>query len=114
VRGYDILTLNWANFGLNPNGTCCISFDLAPHGFSNFIYSTNDAKTWYDALQVTFERPYRRLTEEEVGWGFGIAYTYSSRALEGVDNLGDLFAFPNTANIPEHPSNDEKHRLVAN
>ncbi len=114
VRGVDQLTLNWANFGLNPDGTCCISFDLAPHGFSNFIYSTNDAKTWYDALQIQIDRPYRRMSEDEIGWGFGVAYTYAERSLEGVDALGDLFAFPNTANIPKHPANDEKHRLVTN
>ncbi|HEV8148708.1 MAG TPA: TonB-dependent receptor, partial [Gemmatimonadales bacterium] len=114
VRGVDQLTLNWAQFGLNPDGSCCTSFDLGPHGFSNFIYSANDAKTWYDALQVQLDRPYRRATEKKVGWGAGLAYTYAVRSLQGVDNLGDLFAFPNATNIPKHPSNDEKHRIVAN
>ncbi len=61
-RGLDQVTLNWANFGLNPNGTCCTSFDLGPHGFSNFIYSTNDGKTWYDALLLQIDRPYQRRT----------------------------------------------------
>jgi len=113
VYGTDQLTLNWANFGLNPNGSCCTSFNLGAHGFSNFIYSTNDAKTWYEALQVAVDRPYRR-SSENFGWGAGLAYTYSTRFLEGVDNLGDLFAFPNTFNIPKHPSNDEQVRMVAN
>jgi hypothetical protein len=36
------------------------------------------------------------------------------RSLEGVDAINDVFAFPNTVNIPKHPSNDEKHRVVAN
>jgi hypothetical protein len=114
VRGVDQLTLNWANFGLNPDGSCCTSFDLAPHGFSNFIYSTNDARTWYDALQVQFDRPYRAANDGGISWGAGLAVTYAVRSLEGVDNLGDLFAFPNTVNIPKHPSNDEKVRVVAN
>jgi outer membrane receptor protein involved in Fe transport len=113
VYGTDQLTLNWANFGLNPNGTCCTSFNLGAHGFSNFIYSTNDAKTWYEALQLTVDRPYRR-SSANFGWGAGLAYTYATRFLEGVDNLGDLFAFPNTFNIPKHPSNDEQVRMVAN
>jgi outer membrane receptor protein involved in Fe transport len=114
VRGKDYLTLNWANFGLNANGTCCTSFDVGAHGFSNFIYSTNDAKTWYDALQLQADRPYQRRDSSSIGWAAGLAYTYAVRSLEGVDALGDLFAFPNTLNIPKHPANDEKHRLVAN
>ena len=114
VRAKDLLTMNWARFGLNPNGSCCTSFDLAPHGFSDFIYSTNDAKTWYDALHVQLERPYQRPEENRIGWGAGILYSYTTRSLAGVDNLGELFAFPNTKNIPKHPSNDEKNRVVAN
>lgn len=113
IRGLDQLTLNWANFGLNPDGSCCTSFDLGPHGFSNFIYSTNDARTWYDALQVQFDRPYRP-SGNGINWGAGLAVTYAVRSLEGVDNLGELFAFPNTLNIPKHPSNDEKVRVVGN
>jgi hypothetical protein len=122
VRGLDQLTLNWANFGLNPNGTCCTSFDISQHGFSNFIYSTNDGKTWYDALQIQIDRPYQRLSRQDVGWGFGLAYTYANRSVQGMDNLGDLFEFPNALGIPKHPSSagnnalsgDEKHRLVVN
>ena len=114
VRGEDQLTLNWANFGLNPNGSCCTNFNIGAHGFSNFIYSTNDAKTWYDALQMQLDRPYSRGSLQEFGWGGGLAYTYAKREVQGVDNLGDLFAFPNTRNIPRHPTNDEKHRVVAN
>jgi hypothetical protein len=112
-RGVDQFVLNWANFGLNPNGKCCSSFNLGAHGFSNFIYSTNDVKTWYDALQLQLDRPYRR-SNPRFGWGAGIAATIAWRSLQGVDNLGDLFAFPNTDGIKKHPSNDEKARIVAN
>jgi outer membrane receptor protein involved in Fe transport len=114
VRGVDQLVLNWANFGLNPNGSCCTSFDISQHGFQNIIYSTNTPKTWYDALQIQIDRPYRQGAPHRIGWGAGLAYTYAVRSLEGTDNLGDEFAFPNTANIPKHPSNDEKSRIVAN
>jgi carboxypeptidase family protein/TonB-dependent receptor-like protein len=113
VRGVDQLALNWAQFALKPDGSCCVSFNLAAHGFSNFIYSTNDAKTWYDALQVTVDRSYRRSTEN-FGWGAGLALTYATRSVQGQDNLGDLFDFPNTIGIPKHPANDEKTRVVAN
>jgi hypothetical protein len=122
VRGLDQLTMNWANFGLNPNGSCCTSFPIDQHGFSNFIYSTNEGKTWYDALQLQIDRPYARATTESIGWGAGLAYTYAQRSVQGMDNLGDLFEFPNALGIPKHPSSagnnalsgDEKHRLVVN
>lgn len=114
VRGKNQLVLNWANFGLNPNGTCCASFNIGAHGFANFIYSSNDVKTWYDALQFALDRPYRRTSAKGIGWGAGINYTYSVRQLQGTDALGDEFAFPNTLGIPKHPANDEKHRIVAN
>jgi carboxypeptidase family protein/TonB-dependent receptor-like protein len=122
VRGFDQLTLNWANFSTQPNGTCCVSFDVSQHGFSNFIYSTNEGKTWYDALELQIDRPYRRVTSRSIGWGVGLAYTYANRSAFGMDNLGDLFEFPNARSIPKHPttagnnalSGDEKHRVVAN
>ena len=127
VRGIDQLTLNWANFAMRPNGTCCIGFDpgdfhLDQHGFSNFIYSTNEGKTWYDALTLQIDRPYRRDNSRSIGWGFGLAYTYANRKAQGMDALGDLFEFPNAQAIPKHPttaqnnamSGDEKNRIVAN
>ena len=114
VKGEDQMVLNWANFGLNAQGRCCTSFDLGPYGFSNFIFSTNDKKTWYNAIQVQVDRPYRRPDLNAIGWGVGLAYTYATRELQGVDGLGDDFAFPASRFIPKHPSNDEKHRVVAN
>ena len=114
VRSKDQMTLNWANFGLRPDGRCCVDFPLNQHGFSNFIYSANSARTWYDALQLQVDRAYRRESENDFAWGAGLAYTYATRSLSGIDNAGDVFAFPNSASIPKHPSNDEKHRIVAN
>lgn len=114
VKGVDQMVLNWANIGLNDQGRCCRDFNLGPHGFSNFIYSTNDKKTWYDALQVQVDRPYQRASNTSIGWGVGLAYTYANRSVQGVDGLNDDFAFPNSKSIPKHPSNDEKQRVVAN
>ena len=114
VKSEDQMTLNWANIGLNSSGRCCVSFDLGAHGFSNFIYSSNDKKTWYNAIQVQLDRPYRRPDPARIGWGAGLGYTYATRELQGVDGLNDDFAFPAARFIPKHPSNDEKHRIVAN
>ncbi len=114
VKGEDQMVLNWANIGLNDQGRCCRDFNIGAHGFSNFIYSTNDKKTWYDAILVQVDRPYQRATPSSIGWGVGLAYTYANRSVQGVDGLGDDFAFPNALSIPKHPSNDEKQRVVTN
>ncbi len=114
VKGEDQMALNWANFGLTSAGRCCTSFDLGPHGFSNFIYSTNDKKTWYRALQLQVDRGYHRSSPTSIGWGYGLAYTYATREVQGADGLGDDFDFPNAKGIPRHPANDEKQRIVTN
>ena len=111
ARGYDQLVFNWANITLNATGGCCVGSGLG-HGFTNVLYSTSSGRTWYDALQVQVNRPYARIGT--VGWGAGLAYTYSTRSLEGVDNVDDHFAFTQASLIKKHPSNDEKSRVVAN
>jgi hypothetical protein len=114
VKGENQTALNWANFGLNTNGSCCASFNIGAHGFANFLYMTNDKTTWYNAIQVQLDRPYRRSDPSAIGWGAGLAYSYASRYLQGADNLGDEFDFPNALSIPKHSANDEKQRVVAN
>jgi hypothetical protein len=113
VRGSDQLVLNFANLGLTANGGCCTGGGFG-HGLSNIIYNTASGKTWYDALQVQVNRPYRR--SGNLGWGAGLSYTYATRSVEGVDNPDDLFAFTQDTiiGLRKHPANDEKSRLVAN
>jgi len=120
-RGTDLFTYNWANFGLDTAGRCCTSFNIGAHGFRNIIYSTNEGKTWYDAVVFQLDRPYRR-PPNGIGWGGGVVYTYAERSLAGVDNLNDITssfpgAFPNTKGIPKHADNggsDERHHVVLN
>jgi hypothetical protein len=121
-RGTDLFTYNWANIALDPaTRRCCVSFDLGAHGFRNFIYSTNDGKTWYDALSFQLDRPYRR-SPDGIGWGGGLLYTFADRDLAGVDNLDDITGsfpggFPNARSIPKRTDccgADERHRVVAN
>ncbi|MEO8634560.1 MAG: carboxypeptidase regulatory-like domain-containing protein [Gemmatimonadales bacterium] len=120
-RGTDLFTYNWANIDLNPDGSCCRSFNIGAHGFNNFITSTNDGKTWYDALSFQLDRPYRS-SSAKFGWGAGIVYTYAERSIAGSDNLNDLAgsfpgSFPTAGKIPKHADNggnDERHRVVAN
>src|SRR5450756_2726202 len=97
------------------DGSCCNSpFDWSAHGYNAIIYSSNDAQTWYSALNVQLDRAYSRPSLDQFGWGAGLAFTYARRWLQGIDNQGDTFAFPTAASIPKHASNDEKSRIVAN
>ena len=114
-RGTDQFTWNVAAGGLNNNGTCCnFPFNWGAHGIASIIYSTNDVKTWYDAVSLQLDRAYRRPSLDQFGWGAGLTYTYATRYLEGEDALGDTFAFPQASTIKKHAANDEKHRIVAN
>jgi len=118
-RSKDLFTQGLANVRLNADGSCCFGFGPPAflwnqHGYANIIYSSNDAQTWYSAVSATLDRAYSRPSLDAFGWGAGLAFNIASRWLQGIDNQGDTFAFPNTSSIPKHPSNDEKYRLVAN
>jgi hypothetical protein len=114
-RGTDQFTWNVAAGGLNNNGTCCnFPFNWGGHGIASIIYSTNDVKTWYDAVSLQLDRAYSRASLDDWGWGAGLTYTYATRYLQGEDELGQTFAFPQAATIKKHAANDEKHRIVAN
>jgi hypothetical protein len=121
-RGTNLFTYNWANIALvDSTGLCCTSFNIGAHGFRNIIYSTNDGKTWYDALSLQLDRPYRQATNG-IGWGGGLVYTYATRYLAGVDNLNDISGsfpggFPTALSIPKRTDccgTDERHHVVAN
>ena len=115
-RGTDQFTWQVAAGGLNNNGTCCnFPFNWGAHGIASVIYSSNDVKTWYDAVSLQLEKVYSRPDLNAFGWGAGITYTFATRYLQGEDNLGDTFAFPQAFTIKKHAApNNEKHRVVAN
>ena len=115
-RGVDQFTWNVAAGGLNNDGTCCnFPFNWGAHGIASIIYSTSDVKTWYDAVSLQLEKVYSRPDLNSFGWGAGITYTYAKRELQGEDNLGDTFAFPQATTIKRHAApNNEKHRIVGN
>jgi hypothetical protein len=115
-RGTDQFTWQVAAGGLNNNGTCCnFPFNWGGHGIASVIYSSNDVKTWYDAVSLQLEKVYSRPDASAFGWGAGVTYTYAKRDLQGEDNLGDTFAFPQAFTIKRHAApNNEKHRVVGN
>lgn len=115
IRGTDVFTFYWAN----QNFTCpqrtfsipgCFVNNAIP-GFGTILFATNAGKSWYNALQVKVDRPYRRASPEALGWGAGLAYTFAKRQTEGFN---DDFSFANAVDYPRQVRNDERHRLVAN
>src|SRR5438552_3491016 len=121
-RGTDLFMYNSGNNGYNATGHCCVpGYNIGAHGIRNIIYSTNDGKTWYDALSLQLDRPYRPSTGG-IGWGAGLVYTYAQRSVAGIDFLGDLagsfpFGFPKANGIAKHTAlggSDERHHVVGN
>jgi len=111
----DLFSLGRADLTLNANGSCCATpFDWSAHGYNAIIFSSNEGETWYNSLNVQLDRPYRRPSLDEFGWGAGLAFTYARRWLKGLDGPGDTFDYPYPSAIPKHAGNDERYRVVGN
>ena len=107
TRSRNGFTFEWANVTLNDDHNCCNSVGGLP--YQNVLVGNNSVRTWYDAMQLQIDRPYRRIGD--FGWGAGINYTLSKAEREG----NDLFSFPQVALQPRHPTpTDQPHRVVAN
>lgn len=111
VKSENIFTFYFANmnFTCTPRTFACFQNNNIP-GFGNILMGDDAGRTWYQALQLKVDRPYR-LIRENFGWGAGLAYSFSKRETEGFN---DLFSFPNPADYPRQVRNDEPHRVVAN
>jgi len=107
VRSSNVFTFYWANQD-RPCGdfTCEIRHNVP--GFSTILVADNGGKTWYNALQVKIDRPFR--PSSGIEWGAGVAYTLAQRETEGFN---DDFSFLNARAYPRQVRNDERHRMVA-
>lgn len=81
----------------------------------NTVFVTDDrVKTWYDAAQLQFQRPFT----SENWWGGGLAYTYAKSTEQGQSQ--DLFwgfdnRFPTVGDRPRRLApGDQRHAIVAN
>lgn len=112
TRGYNGFSFEWANLALNPNTDDCCRSASVP-AYRNVLVGNNDVHSWYDALLVQVNRPYRA-SAGGWGWGGGIAYTLAKAEAEG----GDLFSFPQVTAGPlnkRHPLvDDRRHKIVVN
>lgn len=103
VRGYNQLT--WVFGNRRPDGSCC--FDTPR--FGNLLLSSDEGRTWYDALMIQLGKPYDAGSK----WGAQASYTLS----ESQQNTFGFFTLDVLS--PDHfvkfPSEtDERHRLVVN
>ncbi len=76
--------------------------------FSNVRVSTQQARTWYDALFFEVENPFTRQSR----WGGQISYTLAFADAESAGTFGGL-DYISPANFARSPSgDDERHRIV--
>ncbi len=79
--------------------------------FSNVIISSDEVRTWYDAVYVKIERPYRG--GHTWAWGGGLSYTFGKAQSIGGDLFSFDYVFP--SEYPKHPTtSDERHHIVGN
>jgi outer membrane receptor protein involved in Fe transport len=98
VRSYNGFSYLWGK------GACCPVIDPA---YSNVLISSDDVRTWYDAVYVQLDRPYSG------NYGFNVAYTWADAEQVG----GDLFSLdkPTIADWPKYGTpGTQEHRVVAN
>ncbi|HET8796526.1 MAG TPA: TonB-dependent receptor, partial [Thermoanaerobaculia bacterium] len=98
VRSYNGFSYLWGK------GACCPVIDSA---YSNVLISSDDVRTWYDAVYLQLDRPYSG------NYGFNIAYTWADAEQVG----GDLFSLdkPTIADWPRYGTpGTQEHRIVAN
>jgi len=100
VRSYNGFSYLWGK------GACCPVIDAA---YSNVLISSDDIRTWYDAVYFQLDRPYT----DESRYGFNVAYTFADAEQVG----GDLFSLdkPTIADWPRYGTpGTQDHRIVAN
>ena len=99
IRSYNGFSYVWGA------GACCQEYPP----FSQVLLSTDDIRTWYDAVYLTLDRPYT----DQSHYGFNVSYTWSDAEQVG----GDLFSLdkPTIADWPKYGTpGTMDHRIVAN
>lgn len=108
VRGYNILSWYCAT-PRTVDGFCLGLSQQGDPRFSGLLLSTDEGRTWYDALDLTLEKPMSRASR----WGATFAYTFAEGERKG-NNFFTL-EYPGVApeDWPREKANTEKHRINA-
>ena len=117
ARSFNGFSFDWGDVTFTPNRgrDCCLTHRVVNGSgqatYANILVGNNSVRTWYDAVQIQLDRPYRRADMSTWGWGAGLAWTISKAEAEG----GDLFSFPQVSLNPRHPiGDDQRHTVVTN
>jgi hypothetical protein len=108
VRGSN-LTSWYCGKAHSEHGYCEGTME-APYNLPyKIIMSTDEGKSWYDAVDLTVEKPY----SEESPWGFTVAYTLADAERKGMDFFTLEFPDVRPEDWPTIPAPVERHRVAA-
>jgi len=106
VRGYNLL--NWYCGAPHPEHGYCEGGRSQGLPYDP-VLSTDEGRSYYDALDLTFEKPYT----SESRWGVTVAYTFADAERKGSDFFTLDFPGVDPAAWPVIPARIEKHRVTA-
>jgi len=115
VRGYNgLIWFPAATPDATPDRPGRFDHLIRADGYGTILYSTDDRRTWYEAVFVTAERPFTPASK----WGASITYTYAEAEQLGNENKVEGTEFGFDFFHPEflrkvRGDNDERHRVVA-
>lgn len=107
VRGHNIFS--WYCATPNPVHGFCGGEGRHQDVPNNYglILSTDEGRTWYDALDLTVEKPFT----QAAGWGFTLAYTMANASRKGMDFFTLNFPMVAPENWPRVDQPIERHRV---
>jgi hypothetical protein len=108
VRGYNILS--W--YCATPHSVHGFCEGLSEQGntrYRGLILSTDEGRTWYDALDLTLEKPMSRASR----WGATVSYTFAEGERKGNNFFTLDYPGVDPQDWPREKANTEKHRINA-
>jgi hypothetical protein len=108
VRGHNVLTWYCAT-PHSVHGFCEGLLEQSTPRYRGLVLSTDEGRTWYDAFDLTLEKPMSQSSR----WGATLAYTLADGHRKGLGFF--TLAYPGVApeNWPKEKSPIEKHRINA-
>lgn len=108
VRGYNVLSWYCAT-PHSVHGYCEGLLQQSSPRYRGLVLSTDEGRTWYDALDLTLEKSMSRGSR----WGATLAYTFAEGERKGANFF--TLDYPGVApqDWPREKSNVEKHRVNA-
>ena len=108
VRGYNLLSWYCAT-PHSVHGYCEGLSEQGDTRFRGLLLSTDEGRSWYDALDFTFEKAMSRGDK----WGGTLSYTFAEGKRKGADFFTLDYPGVDPTDWPRVRSNVEKHRVNA-